>query len=80
MKKADIERRARAVLADQMGYPQDKILDDSSVAESGMDSLDMVEIVMEIEEEFDVLLEDEDAAKCSTFAEFVALIETSDPH
>jgi len=41
----------------------------------GMDSLDKIELVMALEEEFEIMIPDEDAEKCKTVADVVALVE-----
>ena len=72
------ERSARAikVIAEQFGYPYDFISPEKSfVADLGADSLDEIELVMALEDEFLIEISDDDAEKCSTVAHALALIE-----
>lgn len=65
-----------AVLADKLSKDEAEITAESNIREDlGADSLDMVEIVMGLEDEFDIEIPDEDAASITTVAEVVAYIE-----
>lgn len=67
--------RVAKVIADQMGIDQSTVTPDKRlVADLGADSLDSLEIVMGIEDEFDLLIEDEDAEACSTVADVIGLV------
>ena len=73
-----IEDRVKKIVSDQLGASVDTIENDSSfVDDLGADSLDTVELVMALEEEFDLEIADEDAEKISTVNEAVAYINTS---
>ena len=73
-----IEDRVKKIVSDQLGASIDTIENDSSfVDDLGADSLDTVELVMALEEEFDLEIADEDAEKISTVNEAVAYINTS---
>ena len=62
-----IEDRVKKIVSDQLGTSLDEIQSDSSfVDDLGADSLDTVELVMALEEEFDLEIADEDAEKIST--------------
>ena len=66
------------VLAEQLGVEKEKITTDSDfVNDLGADSLDTVELVMELEEEFDINIPDEAAEKIQTVVEAIAHIEKS---
>ena len=73
-----IEDRVKKIVSDQLGASIDTIENDSSfVDDLGADSLDTVELVMALEEEFDLEIADEDAEKISTVNEAVAYINSS---
>lgn len=55
--------------------PADQIADEASFTSLGMDSLDDVEFIMEIEDRFEIEISDEDAEKISTVAEAAALVD-----
>jgi acyl carrier protein len=56
----DIEKRVKEIIADQLGVKEEDVIDDASfVDDLGADSLDTVELVMALEEEFGVEIPDE---------------------
>lgn len=62
-----IEERVKKVVVDQLGVKEeDVVLNASFVDDLGADSLDTVELVMALEEEFDAEISDEDAEKIIT--------------
>ncbi|WWO98030.1 MAG: acyl carrier protein [Candidatus Dasytiphilus stammeri] len=62
-----IEERVKKVICDQFGVKQEEILNTASFLEDlGADSLDTVELVMALEEEFNQEIPDEDADKITT--------------
>ena len=73
-----IEDRVKKIVRDQLGKSLDEIQNDSSfVDDLGADSLDTVELVMALEEEFDLEIADEDAEKISTVNEAVEYINSN---
>jgi acyl carrier protein len=63
-------------VAEQLGVDKDKISAETSfVNDLGADSLDTVELVMELEEEFDINIPDDAAEKIQTVGQAVAFIE-----
>ena len=73
-----IEDRVKKIVSDQLGTSLDEIQSDSSVVDDlGADSLDTVELVMALEEEFDLEIADEDAEKISTVNEAVEYINSN---
>jgi len=73
-----LEERVIDIVADQLGVEKEKITRDSNfVNDLGADSLDTVELVMELEEEFDVSIPDEVAEKIQTVGEAVEHIKKS---
>jgi len=73
-----IEDRVKKIVSDQLGTSLDEIHNDSSfVDDLGADSLDTVELVMALEEEFDLEIADEDAEKISTVNDAVEYINSN---
>ena len=73
---AEIETKVIEIVSKQLGVAKDKISKTSSfVNDLGADSLDIVELVMELEDEFDVSIPDEDAEKIQTIGQAVKYIE-----
>lgn len=69
----NIEQRVKKIVAEQLGVAEADIKNDSSFSEDlGADSLDTVELVMALEEEFDIEIPDEEAEKISTVAQAIA--------
>ena len=68
--------KVKELLASQLNISQDKITLESKVVEDlGADSLDMIEMLMTMEEEFGISIPDEDAVKLSTVKDIVNYIE-----
>ena len=75
---ASVEERVVDIVAEQLGVDKDKIkLDSNFVNDLGADSLDTVELVMELEEEFDISIADDAAEKIQTVGEAISHIEKS---
>jgi len=61
---ANIEKRIKEIIANQLGVDQEEVVPEASFVEDlGADSLDLVELIMAIEEEFGVEVPDEEAEK-----------------
>ena len=61
---SSVEDQVRSIIAEQLGIKADEIKDDASfVDDLGADSLDTVELVMALEEEFETEIPDEEAEK-----------------
>lgn len=64
---SSIEDQVKAIVAEQLGVKEDEVTNEASFVEDlGADSLDTVELVMALEEEFDTEIPDEDAEKITT--------------
>jgi acyl carrier protein len=63
---SNIEERVKKIVAEQLGVKEDIANDASFVDDLGADSLDTVELVMALEEEFECEIPDEDAEKITT--------------
>ena len=67
-----IEERVKKIVAEQLGVKVDEITNSSSFIEDlGADSLDTVELVMALEEEFETEIPDEKAEKITTVQEAI---------
>ena len=75
---ASIEERVIDIVAEQLGVEKEKVSGETSfVNDLGADSLDTVELVMELEEEFDITIPDDAAEKIQTVGQAVNHIESS---
>lgn len=73
---ASVMERVTDIVSEQLGVDKEKISADTSfVNDLGADSLDTVELVMELEEEFDVNIPDDAAEKIQTVGQAVEYIE-----
>src|SRR3990172_5784624 len=71
MKTSEIETRVKKIVIEQLGVKEDEVKNDASfVDDLGADSLDTVELVMALEEEFDVEIKEE--RRLDTFILFAA--------
>ena len=68
--------RIKTIIAEQLGVKKEEVTDSASfVDDLGADSLDTVELVMALEEEFGMEIPDEDAEKLKTVGEAIKYIE-----
>ena len=68
--------RVREVVAEQLGCDTEDVKEDSKFVEDlGADSLDVVELVMALEEEFDIEIPDEDAESILTVKDVIKYLE-----
>jgi acyl carrier protein len=64
---ADVDAKVKKIISEQLGVPEADVKPEASfVNDLGADSLDTVELVMALEEEFGVEIPDEDAEKIAT--------------
>ena len=76
MDKAKIEERVIQIVCDNLAVNKEQVTRATSFTEDvGADSLDIVELVMELEEEFDITIPDEEAEKIKTVGEAIDYIE-----
>ena len=69
---SDIEQRVKKIVAEQLGTKEADVKNTSSfVDDLGADSLDTVELVMALEEEFGIEIPDEDAEKLETVKDVI---------
>jgi acyl carrier protein len=76
MKMEEITARLKEIVMDRLDVEEDQIKPDASFVEDlGADSLDIVELIMGIEEEFDIEIPDEDAEKLTNVGEAMDYIK-----
>ena len=74
---SDIEARVKKIIAEQLGVPEADVTNEKAfVADLGADSLDTVELVMALEEEFETEIPDDDAEKITTVQQAIDYVGT----
>jgi acyl carrier protein len=72
-----VEERVKKIVVEQLGVKEEEVSNDSSFVEDlGADSLDTVELVMALEEEFNCEIPDEEAEKIATVQQAIDYIES----
>ncbi|MAZ43947.1 MAG: acyl carrier protein [Legionellales bacterium] len=75
---SDVKDRVIDIVVEQLGLERDKVKVESKfVDDLGADSLDTVELVMALEEEFDIEIPDEQAEKITTVQEAINFVDSS---
>ena len=70
-----VEEKVRKIIAEKLSVDLDEVVPEASfVDDLGADSLDLVELIMSMEEEFDVEISDEDAEKIATVKDAMAYV------
>jgi acyl carrier protein len=73
---ATVFERVRSIVAERLGVDEDKVtMDAEFIADLNADSLDLVEVIMALEQEFDTEVKDEDAENIRTVGDAVRFIE-----
>ena len=71
----EVSQKVKKIIAEQLGKEEEEIKDQASfLGDLGADSLDIVELVMTLEEEFDTEISDEEAEKIQTVQEAINYI------
>ena len=71
-----VEEKVKSIIAEQLGVKTEEVTPGASfIDDLGADSLDTVELVMALEEEFGIEIPDEDAEKMSTVGDAIKYIE-----
>lgn len=75
---SEITDRVKAIIVDKLAVDENEVTPEASfTTDLGADSLDTVELIMELEKEFDITIPDEDAQKIQTVGDAIAYIENS---
>ncbi|NLJ48972.1 MAG: acyl carrier protein [Candidatus Atribacteria bacterium] len=73
----DVYSKVKEIIVDQLGIEEEDVAPDASfIDDLGADSLDIVELIMAFEEEFDIEIPDEDAEKITSVQEAIDYIES----
>ena len=73
---SDIAKKIKSVIAEQAEVKPEEVAEKAKfIDDLGLDSLDMVELVMELEEECGIEIPDEDAEKLTTVGEAISYVE-----
>jgi acyl carrier protein len=76
MADATLDARLKTIIAEQLGVDEDRVVPSASFQDDlDADSLDLVELIMSVEEEFGVEIPDEEAEKFVTVADAMSYVE-----
>ena len=74
---SNIEQQVKSIVAEQLGVKEEEVTNEASfVDDLGADSLDTVELVMALEEEFDTEIPDEEAEKITTVQQAIDFVSS----
>ena len=74
---SNIEQQVKSIVAEQLGVKEEEVTNEASfVDDLGADSLDTVELVMALEEEFDTEIPDEEAEKITTVQQAIDFVDS----
>ena len=74
---SEVQDKIKQIIVDELGVDEAEVTENARFIEDlGADSLDLVELVMRFEEEFDIEIPDEDAEKLRTVADVTKYLET----
>lgn len=75
MDRQELENRIRSIVHEQRTLEEDALEGDKTLAEVGIDSLDALNILYEIESEFQITIDDDEARGFTRLSELVDLVE-----
>ena len=72
---SDVAAKVKAIIVDKLGVEESQVTDDANFTKDlGADSLDTVELIMQLEKQFDISIEDSDAEKIQTVGDVVKFL------
>ena len=72
-----VEEKVKEIIVDQLGVDESEVTPDAKfIDDLGADSLDIVELVMALEEEYDIEISDEEAEKIQTVGDAIEFIKS----
>ena len=75
---SDITSRVKAIIVDKLGVDESEVTNSATFTNDlGADSLDTVELIMELEKEFNVTIPDDQAEKITTVGDAIAYVEAN---
>ncbi len=75
---SDISSRVKAIIVDKLGVDENEVVPEASFTNDlGADSLDTVELIMEVEKEFDIQIPDDQAENIISVGQAIEFIEKS---
>ena len=75
---SDVTTKVKAIIVDKLGVDESEVTNDASFTNDlGADSLDTVELIMELEKEFDIQIPDDKAESIATVGDAISFIEAS---
>jgi acyl carrier protein len=72
----DIAERVRNIVAERLNVNPEEVTPETTFEDLGADSLDVMDLVMELEQEFDIEIPDEDAEKIRTIEDTIKYIQS----
>ena len=75
---SDIASKVKAIIVDKLGVDESEVVNEASFTNDlGADSLDTVELIMELEKEFDIQIPDDQAENIGSVGQAISYIENS---
>ena len=75
---SDIQNRVKALIVDKLGVDETEVTPEATFTNDlGADSLDTVELIMELEKEFNITIPDDQAEKIATVGDAIAYVEAN---
>ena len=75
---SDIQNRVKAIIVDKLGVDESEVKPEATFTNDlGADSLETVELIMELEKEFNITIPDDQAEKIATVGDAIAYVEAN---